>query len=158
MTDVSAETEASPTQKNESETSVDVGTAYSLPTANYDSDLTEVGRGTPMGEFLRRYWHPIELSENVKELPVAVRALGEDLVAFRNSEGRVGLVHHRCMHRGASLFYGKVDGEGLRCCYHGWKFDVEGRCLDQPGEPEGGAAKARFRQPWYPVQERYGLG
>ena len=83
--------------------------------------------------------------------------LGEDLILFRDKTGRPGLVQARCAHRGTTLYYGKVEERGIRCCYHGWLFDVEGRCLEQPCEPEGGRFRDRVRQPWYPVQELYGL-
>lgn len=136
---------------------IDEGVAYGRPAGTHDARLTEVGPGTPMGEFMRRYWHPVELSENVGETPLGVRVLGEDLVLFRDGEGRTGLLHHRCMHRGTSLVYGKCESDGIRCCYHGWKFAVDGRCLDQPAEPKRGLAKSNFRQPWYPTRERYGL-
>ena len=87
-----------------------------------------------------------------------VRALGEDLVLFRDRSGRPGLVYPRCAHRGASLFYGRTEERGIRCCYHGWLFDVSGRCLDQPGRPDTGKpVPGNVRQPHYPVQERYGL-
>ena len=135
----------------------DTGTAYELPPPSYDAELTEVRRGTPMGELLRRYWHPVGLVSDAAETPRAVRALGEDLILFRDGAGRPGLLHARCCHRGTTLYYGRVEADGIRCCYHGWKFDVEGHCLDQPMEPEGGRRKDAIRQPWYPVQERYGL-
>jgi phenylpropionate dioxygenase-like ring-hydroxylating dioxygenase large terminal subunit len=83
--------------------------------------------------------------------------LGEELIIFRDKSGRVGLLYPRCMHRGTSLYYGRVNERGIRCCYHGWLFDVEGNCLEQPCEPEGGLKREAARQPWYPVQERYGL-
>ena len=86
-----------------------------------------------------------------------MRVLGEDLVLFRDRHARVGLLHARCCHRGTTLYYGKVEEDGIRCCYHGWKFDTEGHCLEQPCEPEGGQFKDKVRQPWYPVEERYGL-
>jgi phenylpropionate dioxygenase-like ring-hydroxylating dioxygenase large terminal subunit len=86
-----------------------------------------------------------------------VRVLGEDLILFRDGAGRAGLLHARCCHRGTTLYYGRVEPKGIRCCYHGWLFDAEGRCLDQPCEPEGGRQRHRVRQPWYPVEERYGL-
>jgi phenylpropionate dioxygenase-like ring-hydroxylating dioxygenase large terminal subunit len=86
-----------------------------------------------------------------------VRILGEDLIIFRDGQGRPGLLYPRCMHRGTSLFWGHVEEDGIRCCYHGWKFAVDGQCLEQPCEPMGGVNKAAHRQPWYPVQERYGL-
>jgi nitrite reductase/ring-hydroxylating ferredoxin subunit len=90
-------------------------------------------------------------------VPGKLRVLGEDLALFRDLSGRPGLVYPHCAHRGTSLYYGKVDERGIRCCYHGWLFDVQGHCLEQPCEPEGGRLRDRVRQPWYPVQERYGL-
>jgi phenylpropionate dioxygenase-like ring-hydroxylating dioxygenase large terminal subunit len=106
---------------------------------------------------MRRYWQPVAVSDSVTTRPQNVRILGEDLILFRDGKGRPGLLTPHCAHRGASLYYGKVDDKGIRCCYHGWQFDVEGRCLDQPCEPNGGANRERIRQPWYPVEERYGL-
>jgi phenylpropionate dioxygenase-like ring-hydroxylating dioxygenase large terminal subunit len=135
----------------------DTGTAYGRQAGHHDAALTEVGAGTPMGELLRRYWLPIGIAADATDIPTMVRALGEDLVLFRDKSGRPGLVHPRCAHRGASLFYGRVEADGIRCCYHGWKFDVCGNCLDQPCEPERGKRSERFRQPWYPLEERYGL-
>ncbi len=108
------------------------GCAYGRPAHHHDAELTEVGPGTPCGEFMRRYWHPIALSANVVARPQQVRILGEDLILFRDGKGRPGLLTPRCSHRGTSLYYGKVDDNGIRCCYHGWQFDVEGHCLDQP--------------------------
>lgn len=131
-------------------------TAYDLPAASHLADLTEVGRGKPMGELLRRYWHPVGLIGDASGVPRRVRVLGEDLVLFRDRAGRAGLFHERCAHRGASLFYGRTEPDGLRCCYHGWLYDVEGHCLDQPCEPTNNHC-ARIRQPWYPLEERYGL-
>src|SRR6185312_14508673 len=134
------------------------GDAYARPQPTYRKELTEVGRGTPMGELLRRYWHPIGLAEDASETPKMVRVLGEDLVLFRDRGGRPGLVYPRCAHRGASLFYGRTEERGIRCCYHGWLFDVSGRCLEQPGRPDTGKpVPGNVRQPHYPVQERYGL-
>jgi nitrite reductase/ring-hydroxylating ferredoxin subunit len=139
-------------------TPFDEGTAYGLAPAIHDRALTEVGAGTPMGELLRRYWHPVGLAADANAEPRPVRVLGEDLILFRDGRGRPGLLHPRCAHRGASLVYGRVEPDGLRCCYHGWMFDVQGRCVDQPCEPDHGAAlRGNVRQPWYPVQERYGL-
>jgi len=136
----------------------DEGTAYGLPAGTSRSELTLVTAGTPGGEFLRRYWHPVGLASDATERPRPVRILGEDLILFRDGCGRAGLVYPRCVHRGTSLFYGRVEERGIRCCYHGWLFDVEGRCLEQPCEPEAGKKmRDRVRQPWYPVVERYGL-
>jgi len=134
------------------------GSAYGRKPETHDAILTEVGPGTPCGEFMRRYWHPIAVSTKVDAVPQRVRVLGEDLILFRDKKGRSGLLTPRCAHRGTSLFYGKVDENGIRCCYHGWQFDVEGRCIDQPCEPDNGAQyRDRIRQPWYPLEERYGL-
>ena len=135
----------------------DTGTAYGKPAPTSRKELTEVGPGTPMGELLRRYWHPIALAGDATDTPRQVRVLGEDLILFRDKAGRAGLVYPHCAHRGTSLFYGRVEERGIRCCYHGWLFDVQGHCVEQPCEPEGGRARDRIRQPWYPVQEQYGL-
>ena len=142
----------------EADTDTDTGTAYAMKPPTYRAELTEVRRGTPMGELLRRYWHPVGLSTDAGATPKQVRALGEDLILFRDGEGRPGLVHNRCCDRGTTLYYGKVEDRGIRCCYHGWLFDTQGHCLEMPCEPEMGARmKERVRQPWYPVQELYGL-
>jgi phenylpropionate dioxygenase-like ring-hydroxylating dioxygenase large terminal subunit len=122
--------------------------------------LTRIGPGTPMGDYLRRYWHPILLASELPAPdcpPVRVRLLGEDLVAFRDSEGRVGLLAEHCAHRGASLYFGRNEDRGLRCVYHGWKWDVAGRCLDMPNEPATSTFKDRVRQPAFPTAERGGL-
>lgn len=136
---------------------IDTGTAYGRPPPSHKKELTDVGAGTPMGELLRRYWHPVGTTADASDTPRQVRVLGEDLILFRDKAGRPGLVHPHCAHRGASLYYGKVEERGIRCCYHGWLFDVEGHCVEQPCEPEGGRARDKVRQPWYPVQELYGL-
>jgi nitrite reductase/ring-hydroxylating ferredoxin subunit len=136
---------------------VDTGTAYGRPPPTSKHELTDVGAGTPMGELLRRYWHPVGLAADATATPRKVRVLGEDLILFRDGRGRAGLVYPHCAHRGASLYYGKVEERGIRCCYHGWLFDVQGHCVEQPCEPEGGRARDKARQPWYPVQELYGL-
>ena len=135
----------------------DTDTAYGRAAPTWRTELTEVGAGTPMGELMRRYWHPIGLASDACDVPREVRVLGENLILFRDGAGRAGLVTPHCAHRGASLYYGKVEERGIRCCYHGWLFDVHGHCLEQPCEPELGRARARHRQPWYPVEERYGL-
>lgn len=135
----------------------DTGTAYGRPAPTHRKELAEVGPGTPMGELLRRYWHPIGLASDAAATPRKVRVLGEDLILFRDGQGRPGLVYPHCAHRGASLYYGKVEESGIRCCYHGWLFDVQGHCLEQPCEPKGGRARDKVRQPWYPAQELYGL-
>ena len=137
---------------------LDQGTAYGRGPQSHEALTTEVGPGTPCGEFMRRYWQPVAVAEKLAGLPLAVRFLGEDLVLFRDKTGRPGLVHARCCHRGTTLYYGRVEEHGIRCCYHGWLFDVEGNCLDMPCEKDNGAGiRENVRQPWYPVIEEYGL-
>jgi len=140
---------------------LDSGTAYGRPRPSYDAALVEVAPGTPAGEMLRRYWHPVGVAADITTRPQKVRMLGEDLILFRDGKGRPGLLYPRCGHRGITLYYGKVESSGIRCCYHGWLFDVEGRCLDMPCEPPDKNTSDRyretFRQPWYPVQEYLGL-
>ena len=135
-----------------------IRSAYDLKAPTYNARLTEVGRGTPMGELLRRYWHPVGMAADAGATPRPVKVLGEELILFRDGRGQAGLVYPRCCHRGTTLYYGKVEERGIRCCYHGWLFDVEGHCLEMPCEPNPtGAQCQRVRQPWYPVEERYGL-
>ena len=113
-----------------------------------------------MGGLFRRSWVPALLTEEVPEpdgAPVRVRMLGEDLVAFRDSTGRVGLLAEQCSHRGTSLFYGRNEECGLRCIYHGWKYDVDGRVVDTPAEPVGSSFKDRLRHPAYPTHEAGGI-
>ena len=110
--------------------------------------LTRVGPATPMGDTMRRYWVPALLTREVPAAdspPVRVRLLGEDLVAFRNTEGRIGLLDEFCPHRRASLFLGRNEECGLRCVYHGWKFDADGKCVDLPSEPEDSTLKDKVR-------------
>jgi nitrite reductase/ring-hydroxylating ferredoxin subunit len=133
------------------------GSAYGRPLPPPDATLTRVGPGTPGGELLRRYWQPVGLAADGGGLPTPVRVLGEDLVLFRDGRGRHGLVDAHCGHRGTSLEYGRVEAAGVRCCYHGWLFDVEGRCLDMPCEPPDSTYKDRVRQPWYPCRAYHGL-
>ena len=100
--------------------------------------ITRTGPGTPLGEVMRRYWIPAALSSELPEPdcpPVRVKLLGERLVAFRDSQGLIGMVDEYCPHRGAPLFFGRNEECGLRCVYHGWKFDVDGNCVDMPNEP-----------------------
>src|SRR5499433_1231486 len=115
--------------------------------------LCRIGPRTPMGDLMRQYWIPAALSSELPEPggpPLRVRLLGENLVAFRASSGAVGLIQNSCPHRGASLFYGRNEGEGLRCVYHGWKFDVAGRCVDMPIEPVDSTFKHKVRARAYP--------
>ena len=119
--------------------------------------LTRVSPGTPGGEMLRRYWHPIAFASELKQKPVRRRILGEDLVLFRDEQGRVGLLALRCSHRGTSLEFGHLENGGLRCCYHGWLYDVQGRVLETPGEPADSTFGARVRHPAYKIQELAGI-
>jgi 5,5'-dehydrodivanillate O-demethylase oxygenase subunit len=121
--------------------------------------LTRVDPGTPGGELLRRYWQPVApAAELTAEKPIkAVRLLGEDLVLYRDTKGGYGLVGRQCPHRRASLAYGRVDDEGIRCPYHGWKFDAAGKCLEMPAEPADTPMKSRIRQKAYPVQKLGGM-
>jgi len=121
--------------------------------------LTRVGPGTPAGTLLRRYWHPVAAAGEITEdRPLkAVKLLGESLVLFRDQGGRYGLVGEKCPHRMASLAYGRVEADGIRCPYHGWKFDAAGNCLEQPAEPEGSTYKDRVRHKAYPVEKLAGL-
>ncbi len=122
--------------------------------------LTQVGRGTPMGELIRRFWIPALLASEIAEpggKPVRVRLLGEDLVAFRDTDGKVGLLDEQCPHRRASLALGDNSDGGLRCLYHGWKFATDGTCLDTPTEPSGSAFCSRIRAQAYPTREIGGV-
>jgi 5,5'-dehydrodivanillate O-demethylase len=120
--------------------------------------LTRVGPGTPLGNLLRRYWYPIARTPELDAEPVlAVTLLGENLALYRSDSGKLGLVSQRCPHRGASLAYGIPEEEGLRCPYHGWRFDGQGFCNEQPAEPEDSTFKDRIRIPAYPVQELGGF-
>jgi len=129
------------------------------PSAAADDELTRVGPGTPCGEYLRRFWHPVSLTRDLGERPLTVRILSEDLVLFRDQSGQLGLVHRQCPHRGASLEYGICEERGIRCCYHGWHFDVDGTLLDAPGQPAelNERLKHRVRLGAYPVIEYNGL-
>ena len=122
-----------------------------------DAELTRVGPGTPCGEYFRRFWQPVAFSDELKDLPLRVRVLGEDLVVFRDFSGRVGVLHLHCSHRGTSLEFGLVSERGIRCCYHGWLFDVDGRILDTPGEPATSTLKDRLCHGAYPAMEFKGL-
>jgi phthalate 4,5-dioxygenase oxygenase subunit len=119
--------------------------------------LTHVGPGTPMGEYLRRYWVPALLSEEVPQPdcpPVRVRILGESLISYRDTDGVVGLIDNYCPHRRASMFFGRNEECGLRCVYHGWKFDAEGNCVDMPSEPAESNFKNKVKIAAYPTEER----
>ncbi|MEK7215972.1 MAG: Rieske 2Fe-2S domain-containing protein [Chloroflexota bacterium] len=126
-----------------------------------DNDLiTRTGLGTPSGALWRQFWLPAMLSSELQAPdcpPVRLRLLGEDLIAFRTTDGRVGAVANNCPHRGASLFFGRNEEQGLRCVYHGWKFDLTGACLDMPNEPAESNFKSKVRVTAYPCAEKAGL-
>ncbi len=127
----------------------------------HDPELTEVGPGTPAGEYLRRFWHPVCMSMELTDTPRFLKIMGEELVAFRDGSGSIGLLHAHCVHRGASLEYGKIEQHGISCCYHGMVFDVDGTCLRVPfpegEEEEGERYRCSIRQGAYKAFERNGL-
>jgi phthalate 4,5-dioxygenase len=116
--------------------------------------LTRTGRGTPMGELFRQYWVPVLLADELPEdgcPPVRVKLLSERMIAFRDSDGRYGLMDEFCAHRGASLWFGNNEVGGLRCAYHGWKYDVTGQCLEVPSEPENSTLCTKIKLTAYPL-------
>ena len=122
--------------------------------------LTRVGPGTPMGNLFRQYWLPALMSRELPEpdgAPLRVRLLGEDLVAWRNTDGSIGVMQNACPHRGASMFFGRNEENGLRCVYHGWKFDTEGNCVDMPNEPAESNFKHKIHASTYPTLEVGGI-
>jgi len=121
--------------------------------------ITQSGAGTPAGLLLRRYWQPVALAEELAgPRPVkAVKVLGQEMVLFRDEAGRLGLIDRDCPHRGADLAYGRLEDGGLRCLFHGWLFDVQGKCIDTPAEPEGSTLCTRITQRAYPTIERSGI-
>jgi phthalate 4,5-dioxygenase len=122
--------------------------------------LVRVGPGTPGGEMLRRYWQPALLSDELPEkdgAPIRVRIMGEDLIAFRDTDGNVGLVDAFCPHRRAPMFFGRNEECGLRCVYHGWKFDTNGTCVDMPSEPPDSLFKTKVTIKAYPAHEAGGM-
>ncbi len=122
-----------------------------------DEELTRVGPGTPCGEYLRRFWQPVILASELGPVPRRLRILGEDLVAFRDKSGAIGLLELHCPHRGTSLEFGLVGDKGIRCCYHGWLIDCDGIILETPGEPADSTLKDRLCHGAYPVHEHEGL-
>ncbi|HUB96004.1 MAG TPA: Rieske 2Fe-2S domain-containing protein [Stellaceae bacterium] len=119
--------------------------------------FTSIGPGTPMGDVLRRYWHPVGCSEFVTSKPRRVKVMGEELVLYRGESGKPALMQLRCAHRSLALDYGRVEGDNLRCPYHGWLYDRGGQCLAQPAEPEGSTFYEKIRLKSYKVQELSGL-
>lgn len=118
--------------------------------------LVRTGSGTAMGEYFRRFWHPVALSREIAEPdgpPIRAKVMGEDLLAFRDTNGRVGVIEPHCAHRGANLFFGRNEACGIRCIYHGWKFDVDGKCIDMPNVPPGSAYHDKISITAYPTRE-----
>jgi len=126
-----------------------------------DTDyLCRIGPGTPMGNLMRQYWMPAIRSDELPapdSPPVRIKLLGEELIAFRMTSGEVGLIQNSCPHRGASLFFGRNEEEGLRCVYHGWKFDETGACVDMPSEPAESNFKSKVHATAYPTHDRNGI-
>ena len=122
-----------------------------------DELLTHVGPGTPCGEYLRRFWNPVVFEEELGDLPVRIRVMGEDLVAFKDHQGQVGVLQLHCCHRGTSLEFGLVSERGIRCCYHGWLFNTDGRILETPGEPISSTLRDRLYQGAYPTHVYHGI-
>ena len=118
--------------------------------------LTQTGANTAMGQYFRRFWQPVALVEELPEpdgTPFRLKVMGEELVAFRDTKGRLGLLDAHCPHRGANLFFGRNEECGLRCVYHGWKFDVDGKAVDLPNIPSGARHHGSIRAKSYPTRE-----
>ena len=131
-----------------------------MVTAEQNQYLTQVGPGTPLGRLFRRYWLPVLLAQELTGpdcAPVRVKLLGERLLAFRDTQGRLGLIGEFCAHRGVSLWFGRNEEDGIRCPYHGWKYDVTGQCVDVPSEPAENGFCSRIRLSSYPLIERGGV-
>jgi len=127
--------------------------------AEQNDRITRVGSDGPAGQILRHYWQPAALVDELSgNRPLkSVKLLGEDLVIFRDEEGRYGLLGRSCPHRGTDLAYGRLEDGGLRCAFHGWLFDIKGQCLQTPAEPEGSNLCRNIRHKAYPVIERSGI-
>jgi len=133
------------------------GGYYHRGVPSEDQELTHVGPETPCGEYLRRFWQPICFSDELGDRPLRVSILGEELVVFRDFRGAVGLLELHCPHRGTSLEFGLISERGIRCCYHGWLFDVDGAVLETPGEPPNSTLKDRLCHGAYPTHEYNGI-
>jgi nitrite reductase/ring-hydroxylating ferredoxin subunit len=133
------------------------GGYYHRDVPREDAELTRVGPDTPCGEYFRRFWQPVCYADDIADLPIKLRILGEELVAFRDRRGAVGLLELHCPHRGTSLEFGLVGERGIRCCYHGWLFDVDGTILETPGEPADSTLKDRLCHGAYPTHEAHGI-
>lgn len=131
---------------------------YRRETPAEDVEITHTDPGTPLGEYMRRYWQPVCMSEQLTDVPHKIRIMGEDLIAFRDRRGAIGVLQRHCAHRGASLEYGIIGDKGIRCAYHAFHYDVDGTILEAPGEPDNGARLSKtICQGAYPAFERDGL-
>jgi len=133
------------------------GGYYHRAVPQEDTELTHIEPATPCGEYLRRFWQPVCFADELRDLPLRIRILGEDLVVFRDFRGALGLLELHCPHRGTSLEFGLISERGIRCCYHGWLFDVDGAILETPGEPATSTLKDRLCHGAYPTQEHHGI-
>ncbi|HEU0157268.1 MAG TPA: Rieske 2Fe-2S domain-containing protein, partial [Stellaceae bacterium] len=131
--------------------------AYGRQRPAPDYELTCVEPGSPMGELMRRYWQPVCTSDELRDLPRKEKLLCEEIVVFRDKKGRVGALDPHCAHRGTSLEWGRVEDDGIRCCYHGWLYDAQGRCIDMPCETQEFRERMDVWQPAYPTTEYGGL-
>src|SRR5262245_20214577 len=131
------------------------GGYYHRDVPREDAELTHVGAGTPCGEYFRRFWQPVCFSDDLRDVPRRVTILGEELVVFRDLSGRVGLLELHCPHRGTSLEFGLLSQRGIRCCYHGWLFDVDGAIIETPGEPAESTFQDRLRHGAYPIDAQH---
>ena len=130
---------------------------YRNLSAEPDRYLTSVERGTPGGDFHRLYWQPVAYERELRDVPLRVRALGEDLVVFKNLKGEVGCLHMQCCHRNTSLEFGVLTDDGIRCCYHGREFAPDGACIDVPGDPNADRIKKQINQGGYPAHVHSGI-
>ena len=144
------------TKKNKP-THLPYGAYHKTAILEHDPELTHTGPGTPMGEFMRKQWQPVCMSEQLTDVPFALRIMGEDLVAFRDRSGNIGVLQRHCSHRGTSLEFGIIQPKGIRCCYHGWVYDVDGTILEMPAEPRDSKIYETVYHGAYPAQERDGL-
>lgn len=131
--------------------------AYGRVIPSENIELTHVEQGSPMGEVFRRFWQPVALSSELTDLPKAVKILCEELVLFRDGTGKVGCLEPHCAHRGATLEFGRVEQRGIRCCYHGWLYATDGKCIEMPCEESGACERRQIYQPAYPTMEYGGL-
>ena len=122
-----------------------------------DAEITRLGPRTPCGEWMRRYWIPVAYERDLGDVPKRIRILGENLVIYKDKQGTIGLLELHCSHRGSSLEFGIIEDRGIKCCYHGWRYDYDGTILDTPGEPEDSTLKDRLCHGAYPTRVRLGI-